>query len=52
MLCPKCRYPDSRVVDTKHDQMDFIKRRRECIKCGHRFNTMESTHEVNKEKSR
>lgn len=42
MQCTKCRYSDSRVVDTKHDTDDLIKRRRECIKCGHRFNTIES----------
>lgn len=52
MQCTKCRYPDSRVVDTKHEQNDLIKRRRECIKCGNRFNTVESANDAKKESSR
>ncbi len=51
MQCTKCRYPDSRVVDTKHEDNLLIKRRRECIKCGHRFNTVESAHDIKKDKS-
>lgn len=51
MQCTKCRYTDSRVVDTKYEEYEIIKRRRECLKCGHRFNTVESAKEVKKEAS-
>lgn len=40
MLCPFCRFPDSKVVDSRPKD-DRIKRRRECIKCGARFTTFE-----------
>lgn len=43
MQCYKCGYPDSRVVDTKpDDRNNKIVRRRECIKCGIRYNTHEN----------
>ncbi len=42
MQCTACKYPDSRVVDTKHNDRDNrIERRRECLRCGLRFNTSE-----------
>ena len=40
MVCPFCRFPDSKVVDSRPKD-DRIKRRRECIKCGARFTTFE-----------
>ncbi len=40
MICPFCRFPDSKVVDSRPKD-DRIKRRRECIKCGARFTTFE-----------
>ncbi len=43
MQCKYCGYPDSLVVDTKHDEKNNqILRRRECIKCGIRYNTQEN----------
>ena len=42
MQCTACNYPDSHVVKTTHDdKTNQIYRRRECIKCGARFNTQE-----------
>ncbi len=40
MICPFCRFPDSKVIDSR-PKVDRIKRRRECIKCGARFTTYE-----------
>ncbi len=40
MICPFCRFPDSKVIDSRPKD-DRIKRRRECIKCGARFTTYE-----------
>ncbi len=40
MICPYCRFPDSKVIDSRPKD-DRIKRRRECIKCGTRFTTYE-----------
>ena len=42
MKCPLCSYPDSRVLDSRPtSENTSIKRRRECISCGKRFNTYE-----------
>ena len=42
MQCKSCNYPESRVIDTRHDDhTNQIYRRRECIKCGVRFTTRE-----------
>ncbi|MCL2092532.1 MAG: transcriptional regulator NrdR [Micrococcales bacterium] len=43
MHCPFCRYPDSRVVDSRTaDDGSSIKRRRQCPSCGRRFSTVET----------
>lgn len=43
MQCKSCGYPDSHVVETKKDErLNQIIRRRECIKCGVRYNTQEN----------
>lgn len=48
MQCKSCGYPDSRVVDTKKDErVNQVYRRRECIKCGVRYNTQEHFRESN-----
>jgi transcriptional repressor NrdR len=40
--CPYCRYPDSRVVDSREqDEGQVIRRRRGCPECGRRFTTVE-----------
>jgi transcriptional repressor NrdR len=43
MFCPFCRYPDSRVVDSRtSDDGLAIRRRRQCPECGRRFSTTET----------
>jgi transcriptional repressor NrdR len=43
MFCPFCRYPDSRVVDSRtSDEGLSIRRRRQCPECGRRFSTTET----------
>lgn len=42
MRCPFCRYPDSRVIDSREvDEGQVIRRRRSCPQCGRRFTTVE-----------
>ena len=42
MRCPVCGNPDSKVVDSRpSDDNLTIRRRRECLECGHRFTTYE-----------
>lgn len=44
MICPYCRHPDSRVVDSRtSDDGAAIRRRRQCTDCGRRFSTVETT---------
>lgn len=38
--CPFCG-AESRVVESRHNEENAIRRRRECLSCGRRFNTME-----------
>src|SRR5580698_7152955 len=41
--CPFCRFPDSRVVDSREaDDGAAIRRRRSCPECGQRFTTVET----------
>ena len=42
MNCPKCGSDQCFVVDVR-TQNGYIKRRRECMFCGERFNTAEIT---------
>jgi len=43
VYCPYCRYPDSRVVDSRvSDDGAVIRRRRSCPECGRRFTTQET----------
>ena len=43
MFCPFCRFPDSRVVDSRtSDDGLAIRRRRQCPQCGRRFSTTET----------
>lgn len=47
MRCPKCNYIESKVVDTRPtDDGTKIRRRRECMECGHRFTTYEKIEET------
>lgn len=46
MKCPFCGHPDSRVIDSRTTrEMDGIRRKRECTKCGKRFSTEERIEE-------
>ncbi|WIK66093.1 transcriptional regulator NrdR [Globicatella sanguinis] len=42
MLCPKCQSSQTKVIDSRSvDDDTSIRRRRECLNCGYRFNTYE-----------
>ena len=42
MRCPKCQCADDKVIDSRSSREGAtIRRRRECLKCGHRFTTYE-----------
>lgn len=42
MECPKCHFQQSKVIDSRPaEDGASIRRRRECIECGFRFNTYE-----------
>lgn len=41
MRCPACQHDDLKVVDSRDAGDDSIRRRRECVRCGHRFTTFE-----------
>jgi transcriptional repressor NrdR len=43
VFCPFCRYPDSRVMDSRTtEDGTAIRRRRACPSCGRRFTTQEA----------
>lgn len=45
MLCPKCQSLKDQVIDSRTTvEGAVIRRRRECLKCGHRFTTYEEVH--------
>ena len=47
MRCPSCTGVDDKVVDSRQaDDGSAIRRRRECLTCGHRFTTFERLEEV------
>lgn len=39
MTCPKC-FEKTKVIDSRHEE-DYIRRRRVCSNCNHRFFTIE-----------
>src|SRR5882757_6566203 len=42
MRCPKCGCQDDKVIDSRASREGTtIRRRRQCLKCGHRFTTYE-----------
>ena len=45
MLCPKCLHKETKVID-KRDAEGIIRRRRECLKCANRFNTIEGVERI------
>ncbi len=47
MLCPFCGHTESKVVNSRQSPRgDCIRRRRECLQCGHRFTTFEVIEKV------
>ena len=43
MRCPMCGYLEDKVIDSRSVREDSgVRRRRECLSCGHRFSTFES----------
>lgn len=42
MKCPYCGHSDDRVLDTRVQKDDSIRRRRECLECKARFSTVET----------
>jgi transcriptional repressor NrdR len=48
MRCPKCGHLDDKVIDSRSvHNGDVIRRRRNCLKCGHRFTTYEEVVKAN-----
>ena len=45
MRCPYCGFADTKVIDSR-DSEEGIRRRRECLSCGERFNTFERVQTV------
>ncbi len=42
MRCPRCAFLEDKVIDSRTARNgDAIRRRRECVQCGHRFTTYE-----------
>ncbi|MBI3332039.1 transcriptional repressor NrdR [Candidatus Peregrinibacteria bacterium] len=42
MHCPRCKSPDTAVIDSRlSEEGRAVRRRRECVKCDHRFTTFE-----------
>lgn len=42
MKCPKCDHDDTRVIESRDvSEGESVRRRRECIKCQHRYTTYE-----------
>ncbi|MBN2301526.1 MAG: transcriptional repressor NrdR [Lentisphaerae bacterium] len=42
MRCPKCTYTEDKVIDSRAARNgSVIRRRRTCLRCGHRFTTYE-----------
>ena len=47
MKCPSCAYKETKVVDSRlSGDGNSIRRRRECLKCEHRFTTYEYVEQV------
>lgn len=47
MKCAFCDFPETKVLDSRLTEAnDVIRRRRECLKCSHRFTTYERVEEI------
>jgi transcriptional repressor NrdR len=48
MKCPYCGHKQTEVIETRdNEELETIRRRRSCIKCGKRFTTYERIENVN-----
>jgi transcriptional repressor NrdR len=48
MICPKCKFKNTRVVDSRDaNEGRVIRRRRQCEECEHRFTTFEKIETAN-----
>ncbi len=48
MKCPHCNNQDSKVIESRDaSESGAIRRRRECLKCGHRYTTYERVERPN-----
>ncbi len=48
MICPKCKNPQTRVLDSRDtNEQREIRRRRKCEKCDYRFTTFEQVETAN-----
>jgi len=46
MYCPACNHEDTKVIDSRLvEEGRVVRRRRECLECGHRFTTYERLNE-------
>ena len=47
MKCPFCAHPEDKVIDSRESREgEWIRRRRECLKCERRFTTYERIDEI------
>ncbi|MBZ0165288.1 MAG: transcriptional regulator NrdR [Candidatus Omnitrophica bacterium] len=47
MKCPACNYKETKVIDSRlSGEGNSVRRRRECLKCQHRFTTYEFVEQV------
>lgn len=51
MDCPRCESSITRVIKSKHNTFESIRRRRECIVCGLRMTTIEHFEDAGKKES-
>jgi transcriptional repressor NrdR len=42
MICPNCKSPNNKVLETRQQGEGELRRRRECLDCKQRFSTLES----------
>ncbi len=48
MICPKCKNPETRVIDSREtNEQREIRRRRKCSQCNFRFTTFERVEATN-----
>lgn len=52
MNCPKCSYPDMRVIRSHYDKENSVERRRHCDRCNNRITTLELVKEKPKDKAK